>query len=126
MIILDTDVLIEIFDRHSEKGEEAMRSILERGDGVATTAINLHEVMYGLEKYAKPVSDILQLPILNYTKEDSRRSVRLELAAEKSGKPVRRTDAMIAAIAISNQADLFTLDSKHFRPMTSLGLHMLP
>ena len=126
MIILDTDVMIEIFDRHSEKGEEAMRSILERGDGVATTAINLHEVMYGLEKYAKPVSDILQLPILNYTKEDSRRSVRLELAAEKSGKPVRRTDAMIAAIAISNQADLFTLDSKHFRPMTSLGLHMLP
>ena len=82
--------------------------------------------MYGLEKYAKHVSDILQLPILNYTKEDSRRSVRLELAAEKSGKPVRRTDAMIAAIAISNQADLFTLDSKHFRPMTSLGLHMLP
>jgi len=126
LIILDTDVMIEIFDRHSEKGEEAMRSILERGDGVATTAINLHEVMYGLEKYAKPVSDILQLPILNYTKEDSRRSVRLELAAEKSGKPVRRTDAMIAAIAISNQADLFTLDSKHFRPMTSLGLHMLP
>jgi len=126
LIILDTDVLIEIFDRHSEKGEEAMRSILERGDGVATTAINLHEVMYGLEKYAKPVSDILQLPILNYTKEDSRRSVRLELAAEKSGKPVRRTDAMIAAIAISNQADLFTLDSKHFRSMTSLGLHMLP
>jgi len=126
LIILDTDVMIEIFDRHSEKGEEAIRSILERGDGVATTAINLHEVMYGLEKYAKPVSDILQLPILNYTKEDSRRSVRLELAAEKSGKPVRRTDAMIAAIAISNQADLFTLDSKHFRPMTSLGLHMLP
>lgn len=124
MILLDTDVLIEIFDKHSEKGGEALRRILERGDTIATTAINLHEVMYGLEKYAKPVSEILQLPIVNYTKEDARLSVRLELSAEKSGKSIRRTDAMIAAIAISNEADFFTLDSKHFGPMKSLGLKM--
>jgi tRNA(fMet)-specific endonuclease VapC len=122
--VLDTDVLIEIFDKHSEKGDQILRRILERGDSVGTTSINLHEVMYGLQKYAKPVSEILQLPILNYTKEDSRVSVRLELAAEKAGTPVRRTDAMIAAVAINNEADFLTFDSKHFGTLKSLGLRM--
>lgn len=124
MILLDTDVLIEIFDKRSEKGDQLLRRILERGDSIGTTAINLHEVMYGLEKYAKPVSEILQLPVLNYTKEDSRLSVRLELAAEKTGTLIRRTDAMIAAVAINNEADFFTLDSKHFGSMRSLGLKL--
>lgn len=125
MIVLDTDVLIEIFDKHSEKGDQILRRILERGDSVGTTSINLHEVMYGLQKYAKPVSEILQLPILNYTKEDSRVSARLELAAERAGTPVRRTDAMIAAVAINNEADFFTFDSKHFGRLKSFGLKML-
>ena len=124
MIVLDTDVLIEIFDKHSEKGDEILRRILERGDSVGTTSINLHEVMYGLQKYAKPVSEILQLPILNYTKEDSRVSVGLELAAEKAGRPLRRTDAMIASVAINNEAEFFTFDSKHFGQLKSFGLKM--
>jgi predicted nucleic acid-binding protein len=49
------------------------------------------------------------------------------LAAEKAGTPVRRTDAMIAAIAaiaIDNEADFFTFDSKHFGQLKSLGLNM--
>ena len=124
MILLDTDVLIEIFDKHSQNGDQILKRILEKGDNVGTTAINLHEVMYGLQKYAKPVSEVLQLPVLNYGKEDARLSVRLELAAEKAGTPIRRTDAMIAAISISNEADFFTLDSKHFGPMKNMGLKL--
>jgi len=49
MILLDTNVLIEIFDKHSEKGDQILRRILEQGDSIGTTAINLHEVMYGLQ-----------------------------------------------------------------------------
>lgn len=124
MIVLDTDVLIEIFDRRSEKGDEALRRILESGDSISITAINLHELMYGLQKYAKPVGEVLQLPALNYTKEDARLSVTLELEAEKVGAPVRRTDAMIAATTINNEATLYTLNLKHFKPLKSLGLKL--
>ena len=126
MIVLDTDVLIEIFDRRSEKGDEALRRILESGDSISITAINLHELMYGLQKYAKPVGEVLQLPALNYTKEDARLSVTLELEAEKVGAPVRRTDAMIAATTINNEATLYTLNLKHFKPLKSLGLKLFP
>jgi len=76
MILLDTDVLIEIFDRESERGDEALEAILGSGEDFATTSINLH----------------------------------------------RRTDAMIAAIAINHGAHLYTFDLKHFKPLEDLGL----
>jgi predicted nucleic acid-binding protein len=41
MIVLDTDVLIEIFDKHSAIGDDALGRILEKRDSIATTAINL-------------------------------------------------------------------------------------
>jgi predicted nucleic acid-binding protein len=35
MIVLDTDVLIEIFDKRSEKGDEALRKILKSDDKIS-------------------------------------------------------------------------------------------
>ncbi|MBS7247852.1 MAG: type II toxin-antitoxin system VapC family toxin [Candidatus Jordarchaeales archaeon] len=124
MIIVDTDILIEIMDKKSEKGDHLLKRIVESGDTVCTTAINLHEILYGLYKYAKPIEELLELHVLDYTKKDAVLAAKLELEAEKKGTPVRRTDAMIAAIAINNNAELFTLNYKHFKPLETLGLKL--
>ena len=124
MIVVDTDVLIEIFDKRSEKGDEALRKILEIDEKISITAINLHEIMYGLHKYAKPVREVLQLPVLDYGKEDARLSAKLEAEAEKAGTTIRRTDAMIAAVTINNGASLYTMDLKHFKPLKAHGLKL--
>jgi len=126
MILLDTDVLIEIFDKGSDRGDEALRRVLESGKDIATTAINLHEVLYGLHKYARPVSEVSLLPVLDYTKRDARLSSEIELKAEAGGTPVRRTDAMIAAIALNRGVALYTFDLRHFRPLKALGLELFP
>jgi len=126
MIILDTDILIEIFDRKSRKGDEALKLVLESGENIGITSINLHEVLYGLQKYAKPVKEVLQLPVVNYTKKDANLSAKIELDAERMGTPIRRTDAMIAAITINNGASLYTLDLKHFQPIKALSLKLFP
>ena len=126
MIILDTDVLIEIFDKGSERGDEALKRILESGEDIDITAINLHEILYGLQKYAKPVREVLRLPVLNFTKRDASLSAKIELEAESRGTPIRRTDAMIAAITLNNGASLYTLDLKHFQPLKALGLKIFP
>jgi len=123
-MLLDTDVLIEIFDRKSEVGDKALKKILESGENIGITAINLHEILYGLEKYAKPVKEVLQLPLLSYTKRDAILSAKIELSLERIGTPVRRADSMIAAIAINNGANLYTLDLKHFKPIEALGLKL--
>lgn len=124
MIIIDTDVLIEIFDKRSSEGERAFRRIIESGESVGITAINLHEILYGLMKYAKPVKEVLRLPVLSYTSGDASLAAELELRAEKSGTRVRRTDAMIAAVVMNNGGKLFTFDLKHFKPLERLGLKL--
>ena len=124
MIVIDTDVLIEIFDKKSEKGDEALKKILESGESISTTAINLHEMLYGLQKYAKPVKEVEQLPVLDYTMEDAALSAKLELEAESRGTPMRRTDAMIAAIVVNNKASLYTSDLKHFQHLATVGLRL--
>jgi tRNA(fMet)-specific endonuclease VapC len=124
MIVIDTDVLIEIFDKKSSKGDEALNKITKSGEKISITAINLHEILYGLQKYAKPIKEVLRLPVLSYTREDAILAAKLEIEAEKRGLTIRRTDAMIAAITINNHASLYTFDLKHFKPMKTLGLKL--
>jgi tRNA(fMet)-specific endonuclease VapC len=85
LIVIDSDVLIEIIDRKSKKGDQALRQIVESREDIATTAISLHEVLYGLHKYGKSVTELLQLPILSYTKKDAALSSEIELETEKKG-----------------------------------------
>ena len=126
MIVIDSDVLIELLDRKSEKGDQALKQTVESKEEVATTAISLHEVLYGLHKYGKTVQELLSLPILSYTKKDAVLSSKIELEAEKKGKTVCRTDAMIAAITINNNAKLYTFNQKHFEALQDLGLELYP
>jgi len=126
LIVIDSDVLIELLDRKSEKGDQALKQVIESKEEVATTVISLHEVLYGLHKYSKPVQELLSLPILSYTKKDAVLSSKIELEAEKKGKTVCRTDAMIAAITINNNAKLYTFNLRHFEALQNLGLELYP
>ncbi|MEM3731738.1 MAG: type II toxin-antitoxin system VapC family toxin [Candidatus Bathyarchaeia archaeon] len=124
MIVLDTDVLIEVFDKKSVKGDEVLRSLEKKGEDIAITVINLHEILYGLKKYAHPVKEVLLLPVLDFTKRDAVLSADLELRAEEVGLPIRRADAMIAAITMNRGATLYTFDQKHFEPLKRFGLKL--
>lgn len=122
MIIIDSDVLIEILDRKSHVGDAALDKIRKSGDIFCITAINLHAVLYSLIKFAKPSEYLLQLPVLFYSKEDARLAAELEVDGERKGKKIARTDSMIAAIAINNNAKLYTNNRKHFEGISRLEL----
>lgn len=122
MIVIDSEVLIEILDRKSLRGDEALKQVSSSGEEIAVTSISLHEVLYGLYKYGKPVKELLSLPILSYTKRDADLSSRIELEIEMKGKPASRTDSMIAAITINNKAKLCTFNQKHFSTFKDSGL----
>jgi predicted nucleic acid-binding protein len=126
LISIDSDVLIEILDRKSLKGDQALKQITESKEEAATTAISLHEVLYGLHKYGKPIKELLLLPILSYTKKDAVLASKIEFEVEKKGKIACRTDAMIAAITINNGAKLYTFNLKHFEAFQELGLELYP
>ena len=122
MIVVDSDVLIEIIDKKSKEGDEAFRRIAESKDAFSITSITLHEVLYGAIKYKRHIEELLQLPVLDYTKSDAILSAELELKAELKGRKMFRADSMIAAIAINNGARLFTQNKKHFNNVDGLEL----
>ena len=123
MIIIDTDVLIEILDRKSGKGDAALKKIENTGEEVVITALNLHEIAYGLYKYGKGIiREIEQMETLGYTRDDAFLSAKLELECERRGEKVSRIDSMIAAIAINRNAKVFTFNKKHFQIFSNLSL----
>jgi len=121
-MILDSDVVIEILQKKSPKGDEAVKQILSSGEEPCVTAITMHEVLLGLYKYGRPLREFLQFPVIDYTKKDAVLSSKLEFEAEKSGRPALRTDAMIAAMAINNRLSVYTFNIKHFTTFKSQGL----
>jgi tRNA(fMet)-specific endonuclease VapC len=123
MIMLDTDVIIEIADKESNIGEKLMNKIIDSGETYFTSSINFHELMYGIRKYSKDKEQVPGIPVINYTKEDADLSSKLELFAENNGKAVPRMDAMIASVAINNNSHLLTLDN-HFKIFTEIGLKL--
>jgi tRNA(fMet)-specific endonuclease VapC len=124
LILTDTDVLIEILDRNSDKGENALRKIEKTGEDVAITSINLHELLYGLYKYAdqEKMGRVLLLDVIDFTKKDATLSARLELEMEKRGKKIARMDSMVAAATINRKLRFFTFNKRHFEGIEGLEL----
>jgi predicted nucleic acid-binding protein len=122
MIILDTDVLIEIFDKQSKLGDIALKKIESSGEDIAITSISLHEILYGHYKVNKKISDILHINTIEFNKKDAQLSAKLEFDIEKKGKTALRIDAMIAAIAINRKAKIYTFNKKHFQVIEQLDL----
>ncbi len=123
MIVLDTDILIEIFDKGSVQGEEILEKI--EGYEIATTSINLHEIGYGFYKVKKEIiRELMEFNILDYTKRDALLSAKLEVELEKIGKTTGRFDTMIAAICINRDAMFSTLNRTHFERFIAFGLRL--
>ncbi len=123
MIIIDTDVLIEIFDKGSQKGNKALEKIESSGEDIAITSLSLHEILYGLYKFGKKKTpSIEKLETIEFCKEDAILSAKIELDAEQKGCSLSRIDTMIAAMALNRKAKLFTFNQKHFQPIPKLSL----
>ena len=124
MILADTDVLIEIFDKNSNKRAAALQRIEDAGEDISLTSLDLHEILYGMYKYAdKQKSErIMLLEVVDFTKEDAALSAKLEVKAEKKGNKIPRFDAMIAAVAINRGFKLFTFNKDHFKGFEELEL----
>ena len=122
MIILDTDVLIEIFDKESKIGDIALEKLERCGEDIAITSITLHEILFGHYKINKKIKDILQINTLEFNKKDAELSAKIEYELEKKGKTALRIDTMIAAIAINRKAKIYTFNKKHFQVIQQLEL----
>lgn len=121
---MDTDVLIEVTDKFSKKGDQIYQKIISSEDDVAITSITMYEALYGLMKYSKPFQQLFLFRVFDFSNEDAQQAARLELNLEKKDKKIKRTDIMIASTAINKGAYLYTFD-KDFQALVDFGLRLI-
>ncbi|HEX2408558.1 MAG TPA: PIN domain-containing protein [Nitrososphaeraceae archaeon] len=124
MIIIDTDVLIEISDRGSEKGDQIYQKIISTEEDIAITSVTLYETLYGLMKFEKPFYHLSLFHVYEFSKEDAHQAARLDLELEKKGKKIKRTKIIIASTTINKGATLCSFDEE-FQELEEMGLRLL-
>jgi predicted nucleic acid-binding protein len=124
--ILDSDILIYFL-----KGEkEVIKKVLSlQNDELYITIINYTELLYGIynsNKISQNKEKILpfldNFKILQFDKNASEIFAKLKTKLKKQGKIIADMDLMIASIAISNKATLYTNNLKHFNRIDGLKI----
>lgn len=120
MYVLDSSSVIEII-AGTEKGKEIIN--VTKGHPVFITSFTIFEVGRGLKEMN--IEDILaNANVLDFDKDASLLSLRIENNLAKIGKKIGYIDLFIAAICIANNKVLVTLD-KDFSVIKELKMKML-
>ncbi len=124
--ILDSDILIYFL-----KGEKTVinKIISLPEDSLFITIINYTELLYGIYNSTKVTQNrekilpfLDNFEVLKFDKKSSEIFAKLKAKLKKQGNIIADMDLMIASIAISNKAILFTNNLKHFRRINGLEI----
>ncbi len=124
--ILDSNILIYFL-----KGQkDVIQKVISLSkDDLYITIINYTELLYGIynsNKITQNKEKILpfleNFKILSFDKNSSEIFAKLKAKLKKNGNIVADMDLMIASIAISNNAILFTNNLKHFSRIEGLNI----
>ena len=124
--ILDSDILIYFL---KGKKDTIQKVISLPKDDLYITIINYAELQYGIynsNKITQNKEKILpfldNFKILQFDTKSSEIFAKLKAKLKKQGKIIADMDLMIASIAISNKAVLFTNNLKHFKRIEELQI----
>jgi predicted nucleic acid-binding protein len=124
--ILDSDILIYFLKGDKDVIEKVLS--LPKDD-LYITIVNYTELLYGIynsNKVTQNKEKILpfleKFKLLQFDKSSSKIFAKLKAKLKKQGNIIADMDLMIASIAISNKAILFTNNLKHFKRIESLKI----
>ena len=125
-VCLDTDVLIDLL-RGKREVVEKIRELEERCE-LATTAVTLFELYYGAYKVGRErnvaaVRELARrLEVLDLTERSAELAGRMAVELDRSGEGLKFRDALIAAVAVTKGAQLYTGNVKNFERLGRFGL----
>ena len=125
MIVLDTNIIIDHL-RQSPNRQTYLKTLVKKFKeyNLAISIVTIQEIYEGestkeRESEAKLLATISRLKILPYTFEVAQLAGEI---ARDLGRPIDLADAAIAATAIINGFQLFTLNKKHFEGIKGLEM----
>jgi len=123
MIVLDTDVLIDIVDQR-DPSFSFVANLQSRGEVIGTTSINAAEVLRGVapgsrgaERVARVIAALQEAP---FGPAASRRFGALMHALDRAGSSVPAVDGLIAAAALESGGRLVTRNVRDFNKVPGL------
>jgi tRNA(fMet)-specific endonuclease VapC len=125
--LVDTDILSE-FLRGNLKVVENAGKYLEMFDTINFSIISYYEIMNGLlykdaKRQIKKFEDFAELnKILPLTISATRLAAEVYADLKKTGQPIGHIDCLIAGIALTNQLQLVTNNTDHFKRVKGLDL----
>jgi|SRR3989338_2808922 len=125
MIVLDSDVLIEI-----ERGSSHVRSKLarlrsEHPENLAITSAVYAELLFGLLKRKKwPPAHLQSFDVLEFDKASAEIFARKKAELERKGTPIPIFDLLTASCVMAHDALLVSFD-RHFAAVSGLRTLLL-
>lgn len=130
MILLDTSVLSLAFRRRAGGEQEAqvaatLRRLVARDAPMGIPGIVLQELLSGVrtaQEFDRLKGLMGGFPLVMARREDHVTAAQIANACARKGVPISTVDCLIAALATSRKAALFTLDTDFSRMAPHCGL----
>jgi tRNA(fMet)-specific endonuclease VapC len=127
--LLDTNAIIALLTNKPTTVRERLRLAELAGNPIATSAIVLYELWYGVARSNRHADNVERLRVflagsirvLPFEAEDAASAGELRAALEASGTPTGPYDPLIAAQALRTGATLVTANATEFRRVPGLN-----
>lgn len=123
--LIDTDILTE-FLHGTDVVVENAKTYLESYNSINLSILTYYEILNGLlykdaRKQLKRFSDFSELnKILPLTLSATRQAAEIYANLRRKGQPIGHTDCLIAGIALTNNLQLVTNNTDHFKRVKGL------
>jgi len=124
--VLDTSIVIEIFDRGDIS---LLEDIMSRYSVLYIPWIVLYEYLYGHKYLGKNIIDRKKAveklgKIIGVTQDIILKAIEIDIDLRRKGMTIPFSDILIAAITIVFNAELVTLDKKHYTRIPKLKIYL--
>ncbi len=117
-ICLDSDIIINLLH-----GEPKTKQLLEKLDAeFFMTTINSFEIWQGRKNNELIFEFLESTPLLAFDQKAALKAGDITKDLRKQGNPLEIRDVFIAAICITQNIELLTLNKKHFERLEKYGL----
>ena len=123
-LCIDTDICVD-FLRKKGHGVELLLSAFDSYDA-CITAITAFELYHGHIKMNRKVLEIegflSQFKVIPFDFSASKTAAKIQAELDKKGKGIGLPDTLVAAVCLTNNTPLLTLNVKHFSRVPGLKL----
>ena len=118
-ICLDSDFIIELINK-KEKANDLFEKYYRLD--TYTTTINIFELLQRVEKIEDVESFLNKVNVLDFDEKSARLASETHKELKSKGQILEFRDLFIAAICLSNNLTLITLNKKHFSRIRNLKI----